>query len=79
MTLGMVKAVLGHVKGAYIFADWSGVEIININTCAHYRKDKKGRITLGGDVLGVSEEWVMGLPVVGLKAVDNTLIIEVDG
>ena len=79
MTLSMIKAILGYVRGEYIFADWSGVEVININTCGNYRKDKKGRITLGGDIIGVSEEWVLGLPVVGLKAVNNTLIIEVDG
>lgn len=79
MTLRMVKDVLGYVRGECIFAEWSGVEIINVNTCAHYRKNKKGRITLGGDIIGVTEEWVMGLPVVGLTAKDNTLIIEVDG
>ena len=79
MTLGMVREVLGYVNGQYMFADWSGIEIINANTCANYRKDKKGRITLGGDVINVSEEWVMGLPVTGLKARGNNLIIEVDG
>lgn len=79
MTLRMVKEVVGYVRGAYMFAEWSNIEIINGNTCAHYRKDEKGRITLGGDVIGVSEEWVMGLPVTGITAENNHLIITVDG
>lgn len=36
-------------------------------------------MTLNGEVLGVSEEWVLGLPVSSLKAKDNVLIIYVDG
>lgn len=79
MTLGMIREVLGYVKGYYMFAEWSNIEIINVNTCAHYRKNKKGQITLGGDVINVTEDWVMGLPVVGLSARGNNLIIEVDG
>lgn len=79
MTLGMVKDVIGTVKGAMMFCDWSGIEVINENTCGHYRKDHKGRMTLGGDLLGASEEWVLGLPVTGLKAELNTLVIYVDG
>lgn len=42
MTLGMVKNVIGLVKGA-------------------------------------SEEWVLGLPVSGLKAKNDVLIVYVDG
>lgn len=79
MTLGMVKNVIGTVKGELMFYDGNGIEVINENTCGHYHKDHKGRMTLGGDLLDASEEWVLGLPVSGLKAEHNTLIIYVDG
>lgn len=72
MTLGMI----GLVKGALMFYEENGIEVINENTCGRYLK---GRMTLNGDVLGASEEWVLGLPVTGLKAEHNTLIIYVDG
>lgn len=76
MTLGMIKNVIGLVTGELMFYDGNGVEVINKNTCGHYHK---GRMTLGRDLLGASEEWVLGLPVTGLKAEHNTLIIYVDG
>ena len=79
MTLSMVKNVIGLVKGALMFYDGNGVEVINENTDGRYLKDRKGRMTLNGDLLDASEEWVLGLPVVGLKARDNTIIIYVDG
>lgn len=79
MTLGMVKNVISLVKGALMFYEGNGVEVINENTCGRYLKDRKGRMTLNGDVLGASEEWVLGLPVSGLKAKGDVLIIYVDG
>ena len=79
MTLSMVKNVIGLVKGALMFYDGNGVEVINENTDGRYLKDRKGRMTLNGDLLDASEEWVLGLPVVGLRARDNTIIIYVDG
>ncbi len=79
MTLDMIKNVIGTVKGALMFYEGNGVEVINENTCGRYLKDSKGRMTLNGDVLDASEEWVLGLPVSGLKAKDNILIIYVDG
>ena len=79
MTLGMVKNVIGLVKGALMFYEGNGVEVINENTCGRYLKDRKGRKTLNGDILGASEEWVLGLPVSGLKARDDVLIIFVVG
>ena len=79
MTLGMVKNVIGLVIGALMFYEGNGIEVINENTCGRYLKDRKGRMTLNGDVLGASEEWVLGLPVSGLKAKDDVLIIYVDG
>ena len=62
-----------------MFYEGNGIEVINENTCGRYLKDRKGHITLNGDVLGVSEEWALGLPVSGLKAKDDVLIIYVDG
>lgn len=79
MTLSMVKNVIGTVKGALMFYDGNGVEVINENTDGRYFKDRKGRMTLNGDLLDASEEWVLGLPVTGLRARDNTIIIYVDG
>lgn len=46
---------------------------------AHYHELPDGRITLGGDVIEVSKEWVLGLQVTGIEARDNNLIIYVDG
>ena len=79
MTLSMIKNVIGTVKGALMFYEGNGVEVINENTCGRYLKDRKGRMTLNGNVLGASEEWVLGLPVTGLKAKGDILIIYVDG
>ena len=75
----MVKSVIGLVKGALMFYDGNGVEVINENTDGRYLKDRKGRMTLNGDLLDASEEWVLGLPVVGLRAKGDILIIYVDG
>lgn len=61
MTLGMVKNVIGLVKGALMFHEGNGVEVINENTCGRYLKDRKGRMTLNGDVLSASEEWGTGI------------------
>lgn len=79
MTLSMVKNVIGTVKGALMFYDGNGVEVINENTDGRYLKDRKGRMTLNGDLLGASEEWVLGLPVSSLKAKNDVLIVYVDG
>lgn len=79
MTLSMVKNVIGTVKGALMFYEGNGVEVINENTDGRYLKDRKGHMTLNGNFLGASEEWVLGLPVVGLKAKGDILIIYVDG
>ena len=79
MTLGMIKNVIGLVKGELMFYDGNGVEVINENTCGRYLKDCKGNMTLNGDILNASEKWVLGLPVTGLNAKNNILIIYVDG
>lgn len=62
----------------YVFDD-SSIEVINENTEGHYRELPDGRMTLGGDVIEASKEWVLELPVTGLKARNNNLIIYVDG
>lgn len=79
MTLSMIKNVIGTVKGALMFYEGNGVEVINENTDGRYLKDRKGRMTLNGDLLDASEEWVLGLPVTGLRAKGDILIIYVDG
>lgn len=79
MTLSMIKNVIGTVKGALMFYEGNGVEVINENTDGRYLKDRKGRMTLNGDLLDASEEWVLGLSVTGLRAKDNTIIIYIDG
>lgn len=79
MTLSMVKNVIGTVKGALMFYEGNGVEVINENTDGRYLKDRKGRMTLNGYLLDASEEWVLGLPVTGLKAKGDVLIIYIDG
>ena len=79
MTLSMIKNVIGTVKGALMFYEGNGVEVINENTDGRYLKDRKGRMTLNGDLLDASEEWVLGLSVTGLRAKGDILIIYVDG
>lgn len=79
MTLSMVKNVIGTVKGALMFYEGNGVEVINENTDGRYLKDRKGHMTLNGNFLSANEEWVLGLPVTGLKAKGDILIIYVDG
>lgn len=56
MTLSMVKNVIGTVKGALMFYEGNGVEVINENTDGRYLKDRKGHMTLNGNFLSASEE-----------------------
>ena len=79
MTLDMVAGVLSVFARDTMFLDGEGIEIINENTQAHYHELPNGKMTLGGDVIEASKEWVLGLPVTGLKARGNNLIIYVDG
>lgn len=79
MTLNMIAWLLSPLAEDTMFFDGEGVEIINENTQTHYHELPDGRITLGGDVIEVSKKWVLGLPVTGIKARDNNLIIYVDG
>lgn len=79
MTLDMVAWLRSPLAKDTMFFDGEGFEIINKNTQAHYHELPDGRITLGGDVIEVSKEWVLGLQVTGIEARDNNLIIYVDG
>ena len=78
MTLDMVAWLLSPLAEDTMFFDGKGFEIINKNTQAHYHELPDGRITLEGDVIEVSKEWVLGLQVTGIEARDNNLIIYVD-
>ena len=79
MTLKMIAGLLSPLAEDTMFFDGDGVEIINENTQAHYHELPDHKITLGGDVIEASKEWVLGLPVIGIQARGNNLIIYVDG
>lgn len=79
MTLKMVAGVISLYAEETIFFDDSSIEVINENTEGHYRELPDGRMILGGDVIEASKKWVLELPVTGLKARGNNLIIYVDG
>lgn len=78
MTLAMVKSVLGEVDAMTMFDYDSNVEVINDETCAHYRKEDNGEMTLGGDPIEAGEDFVLNLPVTCIEAGrDGCLIIYV--
>ena len=56
-------------------------EVINANTEAHYRyTGHNDDICLGGDRSEIfDKDWVLGLPVVGISALNGHVIIWVDG
>ena len=56
-------------------------EVINANTEAHYRySGHNDDICLGGDRSEIfDKDWVLGLPVVGISALNGHVIIWVDG
>lgn len=68
MTLREIKAM----KGDYIWYDDS-IYVVSDNTWSAYRRDKKGKLRLGYDV--VNEEKILDLEVVNLGAKDNKLLI----
>lgn len=83
MTLGMVKNVIGLVKGELMFYDGNGVEVINENTCgleddafiqivdhetgAHYRFLDGEILTLGGEIVPYSFESLLKAEVIYLE------------
>ena len=68
-------------QDTFFSEDFSAYEVINANTEAHYRySGHDDDICLGGDRSEVfSKEWVLGLPVVGISALNGHVIIWVDG
>ena len=82
MVLRDIYNVVGEATQETFFSeDYSTYEVINANTEAHYRySGHNDEICLGGDRSEVfDKEWVLGLPVVGITAWNNHVIILVDG
>ena len=82
MVLRDIYNVVGEATQETFFSeDYSAYEIINANTEAHYRySGHNDEICLGGDRSEVfDKEWVLGLPVVGIGALNGHVIIWVDG
>ena len=68
-------------QDTFFSKDFSAYEIINVNTEAHYRySGHNDDICLGGDRSEIfDKDWVLGLPVVGISALNGHVIIWVDG
>ena len=82
MVLRDIYNVVGEATQETFFSeDYSIYEVINVNTEAHYRySGHNDEICLGGDRSEVfDKEWVLGLPVVGISALNGHVIIWVDG
>ena len=82
MVLRDIYNVVGEATQETFFSeDYSAYEVINANTEAHYRyTGHNDEICLGGDRSEVfDKEWVLGLPVVGISALNGHVIIWVDG
>lgn len=82
MILRDIYNVVGEATQETFFSeDYSAYEVINANTEAHYRySGHNDEICLCGDRSEVfDKEWVLGLPVVGISALNGHVIIWVDG
>ena len=83
MVLRDIYNVVGDAEQDTFFSeDFSSIyEVINANTEAHYRyTGHNDDICLGGDRSEIlSKDWVLGLPVVGISALNGHVIIWVDG
>ena len=82
MVLRDIYNVVGDAKQDTFFSeDFSIYEVINANTEAHYRyTEHNDDICLGGDRSEIfNKDWVLGLPVVGISALNGHVIIWVDG
>lgn len=82
MVLRDIYNVVGEATQETFFSeDYSAYEVINANTEAHYRySSHNDEICLGGDRSEIfDKEWVLGLPVVGISALNGYVIIWVDG
>ena len=82
MVLRDIYNIVGDAAQDTFFSeDFSIYEIINGNTEAHYRySGHNDGICLGGDRSEIfDKDWVLGLPVVGIRALNGHVIIWVDG
>ena len=82
MVLRDIYNVVGvAAQDTFFSEDFSTYEVINANTEAHYRyTGHNDDICLGGDRSEIlNKDWVLGLPVVGINALNGHVIIWVDG
>ena len=82
MVLRDIYNVVGvAAQDTFFSEDFSIYEVINVNTEAHYRySGHNDEICLGGDRSEIlNKDWVLGLPVVGISALNGHVIIWVDG
>ena len=82
MVLRDIYNVVGVAAQDTFFSEMFSIyEVINANTEAHYRySGHNDDICLGGDRSEIlSKNWVLGLPVVGISALNGHVIIWVDG
>lgn len=82
MVLRDIYNVVGvAAQDTFFSEDFSIYEVINANTEAHYRyTGHNDDICLGGDRSEIlNKNWVLGLPVVGISALNGHVIIWVDG
>ena len=82
MVLRDIYNVVGvAAQDTFFSEDFSTYEVINVNTEAHYRySGHNDEICLGGDRSEIlNKDWVLGLPVVGINALNGHVIIWVDG
>ena len=82
MVLRDIYNVVGvAAQDTFFSEDFSTYEVINANTEAHYRyTGHNDDICLGGDRSEIlNKDWVLGLPVVGISALNGHVIIWVDG
>ena len=82
MVLRDIYNVVGvAAQDTFFSEDFSIYEVINVNTEAHYSYSGHNvEICLGGDRSEIlNKDWVLGLPVVGINALNGHMIIWVDG
>ena len=82
MVLRDIYNVVGEATQETFFSEmFSKYEVINVNTQADYRySGHNDDICLGCDRSEVfDKEWVLGLPVVGISALNDHVLIWVDG
>ena len=75
------NVVSDAAQDTFFSEDFSIYEIINANTEAHYRyTGHNDDICLGGDRSEIfDKDWVLDLPIVGIRALNGHVIIWVDG